>query len=111
MSADLKKFDEEKDNPFDLMALFGWHVSDQEDDEDQDEDENEEEDWDDDVYWANVWFCESSFGYWGLFADGLAWDGSRDLSNDPQADELSLFAHVRLVMDTRREERLRTHLP
>ena len=111
MSDELDNFDEDLDNPFALLNFFGWCISEQEDeDDDNEQDEDDWDDWDDDVYCANVWFLGSSLGDWGQFAGGLAWDGSRDHSNDPQAEKLSLFEHFRLVMDTRREERFRSRL-
>ncbi|MES2438045.1 MAG: hypothetical protein V4584_03215 [Verrucomicrobiota bacterium] len=96
MSEESEKFDEDSDNPFDLLASFGWHTSEQEG-EDEEEDED---DWDDDVYWANAWIFESSLGDWGQFASGLTWDGSRDLSDEPYLTDLSDFDLFSLVLES-----------
>lgn len=107
MSGELEKFDENTDNPFDLMAMLGHSITAQgEEDFDYfDEEDENDDDLDGDVYWVNVWMFKSRAGDWGQFADGLTWDGSRDLSDEPWTDELSLYEHVHLVMDSRREER------
>jgi hypothetical protein len=102
MNDDFDTLDEDLCDPFELLGMLGFGFSPQEDDEDDEYDDGE---MDDDVYLAELCMFASSLGNWGQFAEGLAWDGARDLSDEPEADELSLFAHVRLVMDSRREDR------
>lgn len=105
MSDEFEMYDEDADNPFDLFESLGWQISDEDDDENSEAEDDESLDWDHDVYWANYWLLSSRFGDWGQFANGLACDGSRDLSDIEESDELSLFEHVRLVMDMRSEAR------
>jgi hypothetical protein len=107
-------FDEDEDNPFELLEMMGWQLADQEDDEDdeddEDEDEDEDEEWDENLYFLRQWMLASSFGDWGGYANGLEWDGSRDLSDQCEAADVSLFEHVRLVMDMRGAERAESKL-
>lgn len=104
MSGHLKQFDEDLDNPFDLMAQLGWHTSEQ-DHDDLDYDFDDDDDWDDDVYLASAWLFEFRVGDWGQFNHGLTWDGSPDFSDVESSDEMSGYEHVHLVMDMRRAER------
>ena len=100
------QLNEDEDNPFDLFDALGWHVTDQEDDDAEESDPDAPEP-DDEICWLDWQLSASAFGDWGEFAEGVACDGSRDLSDEPDADEFSLFQHVRLVMDMRSAERSR----
>ncbi|RYD68894.1 MAG: hypothetical protein EOP84_29520 [Verrucomicrobiaceae bacterium] len=102
-----EEWDDDGDDPFEMLNFFGFGVCDQE----EDDDEEFGEEWDDDVHWACMYLAASAWGNWGLFADGLAWDGSRDPDYEPTGAEYSLFDHVRLVLQTRSRERLETQQP
>lgn len=113
MSDDLEQLDEDLHNPFDFLESLGWHTSAQEDDseDDSEDDDDSQDEWDEDVYLASHWMNAFSLGNWGQFADGVACDGSRDPSDEPESDELSLFDHIRLVMTSRRAARLDSQVP
>jgi hypothetical protein len=104
MSHEPEQLDEDRDNPFDFFESLGFQVEDEEDDEDE-TDDCEAQEFDEEIYWLNLALFESAIGGWGQFAEGLAWDGSRDLSDEPEAHELSLVDHAFLVIHTRCEER------
>lgn len=102
-----RDFEEHADggDPFELMEMFGWVVTDDE------EDELDEEEWDRDVYWANIWAFAFPLGSWGQFADGLESDGSRKWDDSTPADELSVYDHILLVLESRQEERIASQDP
>ena len=105
MNFDPEEFDEDMPDPFEMLGFLGLGVTDEEDDDDEEEDDDFGDRWDDDVYWADVTLIEWALGDWGHFPEGITWDGSRDLSDEPAAEDLSPFDHICLVMAMRSEER------
>ena len=108
MSGESENFDEDSDNPFDIFASLGLRLVEQEEGDDDEEEQDSEADWDDDVYWANFLIYENSLGDWGLFVDGLEWDGSRDLSELSYVDEIAFLEHAHFAFQSLRAERHRS---
>lgn len=92
MTEDFERFDEDLDNPFELLASLGWHTSDQEGD-----DFDDERDLDEDVEFVCEWMSFSALGPWGQFADGMNPDGSNDSNDFLMFGELSCLVHARLA--------------
>ena len=93
MSEDFGRFDEDRDNPFELMALMGWHTS----DDQEDGDDFDWEDLDEDVEFVCEWMSFSALGPWGQFADGMNPDGSNDSNDFLMFGELTCGDHIRLA--------------
>ena len=97
-------FDLESTDPFSLFGMLGLGLADQEDGNTWDDEDDETNGWDDDVYLASFCWHEWAFGDWGLTVNGLDWDGSPTKALPP-IDEISVYDHIRLVLETRRLER------
>jgi hypothetical protein len=102
MNEELEDFDEDLDNPFDLMDGLGWCVSEQ---ENYDEECEFDDDWEGDVALVSFLMFESSLAGWGKIAGDWNFDESSGFCNEPEPYEFSPDYHIRLVRHTLSEER------
>jgi hypothetical protein len=105
MNEEFETSEEDLSDPFELLDLFGFHITEQEDEE------GDEEDFDEAIYWVNTLIFESALAGWGRFPNGLTWDGAREMVEESVAEEFSCFENFWHVLAHLREERLCSQLP